>query len=249
MRRIGFHKFHKKNPNYSVTSNLSQALDALGASKTAQSLKTTRSLDEALGCLSKSTAFHPQPEDTLQATIRGASSPADLDHLYRLVHDAYVEQGYVDLRADGRLLFNAEFDNRPETTVLIVEGAGVLLGSISLTLDGPHGLPVDKDFNATCNLIRKEGRTLASVWRLVTRHGHADERRLVMTLIGEVTREAVNRGVQTSLCAVNPKHEHFYKRLLSMNSVACSRGTRGLKNAPGVCMRCDIENVPEWWTR
>jgi hypothetical protein len=238
-----------KNPKYSVTSNLNQALDALGANDTARSLHLTRSLDEALGKLTSSNVFQPQPEDTVEATIRGVSSRQDLERVYRLVHDAYVEQGYIDRQPGMQLLYNAEFDNIPETTVLVVEGADQLLGTVSLTVDGPRGLPVDKDFNATCNLVRKEGRMLASAWRLVTRHGYADERRLVMTLIGEAASEAVDRGVQTCLCSMNPKHEHFYKRLLNMTSVAYCRAIRNLRNAPGACMRCDVENLPEWWTR
>ena len=232
-----------------VTSNLDQALDALESHDTSRSLHLTRSLDEALGKLKQSKTFQPQPDDTIKATIRTASTPRDLEHVCRLAHDAYVEQGYVGAHPGHKLLYNAEFDNIPETTVLLVEGAGTLIGTVSVTVDGPRGLPADKDFNATCNLIRRETRAIGGAWRLVTRHGFADERRLVITLIGEATREAKERGVQTCLCALHPKHEHFYRRLLSMKPVAYCRAMRDLQNAPGVCMRCDIETVPGWWTR
>ena len=172
-----------------------------------------------------------------------------MENVYRLAHDAYTEKGYKDSQDGGQLLYNAEMDQSDSTTVLIVEGAEVIIGSVSITLDGPDGLPVDKDFKATCDIIRGENRALASVWRLITRHGYADERRLVMALIGEIVQIGLNEKIQTVICALNPKHEHFYRRLLNMKRVAYARAMKGLKNAPGVCMRCDMEDVPEWWTR
>ena len=90
---------------------------------------------------------------------------------------------------------------------------------------------------------------IGGIWRLVTRHGYVDERRLVMSLIGEVAQVALKKGVQTCLSAVNPKHEHFYKRLLNMQAVAYCRAMKRLRNVPGVCMRCDVETIPEWWKR
>ena len=237
--------------DYGITTNLDQALDSLGADSSAQALHLTRSLDEAIDTLGTSRAFKPpQPEEeTIEATVRPAQGREDLESVYRLVHDAYVEQGYIEAQPDGRLLHNSDLDNIPETVVLLVEVDKHLLGTVSLTVDGQFGLPVDKDFKATCDVVRNDGRALAGVWRLVTRHGYVDERRLVMSLIGEVVRQAIEGGVQTCLCAVNTKHEHFYKRLLNMQAIAYCRAVKRFHNVPGVCMRCDVESLPEWWKR
>ncbi len=243
------HRSFSTDHRYSVTTNLDQALDALSTPEISQTLHLTRSLDEALSRLTQARAFQPQtPEATVEGTLRVASTVDDFAAIHRLIHDAYVEQGYIEPQGNGRLLYNAEFDQRPETVVLMVESEGVLLGTLSLTVDGPRGLPVDRDFNATCNLVRREGRPLGCVWRLVTRQGYVDERRLVLTLIGEIVQEGLARQIKTYLCALNPKHERFYKRLLNMKSLAYCRSVQGLRNAPGVCMRGDVENLPPWWT-
>lgn len=244
----------KPMPPLNVTSNLDQALDMLSEQDTARALHLTRSLDEALGQLSPSRAFRPEPKkeepaDTVDATIRTAETEADMEGIYRLVYDAYLEKGFIEPKTVPRLKYNSELDGIAETTVLAVEGAGLLLGTISVTLDGPAGLPADRDFKTMADTVRREGRTLAGVWRLVTRCGYTDERNLVMALIGEAVQVALRHQVQSCLCAIHPKHEHFYKRLLGMTRIAYARSMKGLLNSPGVCLRCDAEDVPEWWTR
>ncbi len=243
----------KPAPPMNVTSNLDQALDMLGDQDTVRALQLTRSLDEALGQLNKNQVYRPEtkqePDDTVEATIRPVASEADLANIYRLVYDAYLEKGFIEPRNDPQLKYNAEMDDIPETTVLVVEGSGLLLGTVSVTVDGPAGMPADRDFKATADMVRGEGRKLAGVWRLVTRCGYTDERNLVMALIGEAVQQAMEKGVQSCLCAINPKHEHFYRRLLGMKRIAYARSMKGLQNAPGVCLRCDEEDVPEWWKR
>lgn len=240
---------HHNGRRLNVTTNLDQALEAISEPKVARSLHVTRTLNEALRKLSGSQAYRIQPEDTVEATIREATSKQDMEGVYRLLHDAYVQQGYVESQNEQQLLYNAEFDNIPETTVLIVEASGLLLGTVSITVDGPSGLPVDKDFGTTCNLIRKRQEILACAWRLVTRYGYADERKLVMTLIGEAVQVALRRKVQICLCALNPKHQHFYSRLLGMKTISMCRSMKSLRNAPGICMRCDTAKLPLWWKR
>jgi len=233
-----------------VTSNLDRALEALGDSRVIRELHVTGSLDEAMKKIRASEIYAPRAEEQVEAVIRLAADARDLDGVYRLLHDAYAERGYIEVQPNRRCLYNAEFDNIPETAVLIAEAGGIQLGTVSLTLDSSRGLPVDRDFNAVCNLIRRKGRRkLACAWRLVTRHGHADERKVAMRLIGEVIRLAVERGVQTCLCAMSIKHQHFYRRLLNMKPLAHCRAMRGLQNTSGVCMRADIETLLDWWKR
>lgn len=90
---------------------------------------------------------------------------------------------------------------------------------------------------------------MGGAWRLVTRHGYADERKVVMILIGEVIRKAMEMGVEVGLCAMNPRHTHCYERLLHMRAVGYCKNMKGLKNAPGVCMRADIDKIPDCWKK
>jgi len=178
--------------------------------------------------------------------IRPVCEDGELEDVYRLTHDAYAERGYIKASSDGRLIHNRELDGIAETTVVVVVADGIVLGTNTLTLDGPKGLSVDKDFKEESDQVRAEGRTLASSWRLVTRTGYRDERKIVMGLIGETLRLGLSHGVTTCLFSLNPRHERVYSRLLNMKTIARSDAIVGFANAPAVLMRMDIETLPQW---
>jgi hypothetical protein len=179
--------------------------------------------------------------------VRGISNDAELDEVYRITHDAYLERGYCKAQPDGRLIHYPHLDRIPETRILIALIDGAILGTISWTLDGPQGFHVDSDFKTECDAIRKEGRRLAASWRIATRNSCRDERHVVMALIQETLRETLEAGVETTVFTFNPRHERVYQRLLNMTTVARNDGTDGLENAPAVFMRMDRETVPERW--
>ncbi|MFH1023802.1 MAG: hypothetical protein V1809_10505 [Planctomycetota bacterium] len=181
--------------------------------------------------------------------IRPIESDGELDEVYRITHDAYVERGYCRPRPAGRLVHYPHLDGISETTVFVAVVEGTIVGTNSLTVDGPAGLQVDEDFKTECDEIRKEGRMLAASWRLATRNAYRDERNVIMGLIKETVMCAVDMGVLTCVFTFNPRHERVYQRLLNMKTVVRSEGTAGLDNAPAVFMRCDVENLPEWADR
>lgn len=172
----------------------------------------------------------------------------ELEEVYRITHDAYLERGYCAPHPDGRLVHYPALEGTPETTVLVAMEGNTVMGTVSLTIDGACGLNVDHDFPAEVRGVRAEGRALGAVWRLATRATQRGERRVVMALIQAVVRLAFEtQELATFLIVVNPRHQSAYARLLDMQTVAFSPGTDGLDNAPGVLMRCDLERCPERW--
>jgi hypothetical protein len=148
---------------------------------------------------------------------------------------------------DNRLALYPNLDNIPETRVLIAEEDGRIVGTNSLTLDGPNGLPSDIDFRKECAAIRGEGRRLAGSWRLCTRAGYRDERRIVLDLFAKTVRLTQELGVQTCVFTVLPRHVRIYEKLLNMKLVSKKEAAiKGLQNVPAVLMRCDYETLPRW---
>jgi len=166
-----------------------------------------------------------------------------MERVYRLTHDCYVSKGYALAQPDGMLVHYADFDFIEETSVFVAMEHGKVLGSISITMDGPKGLTVDKDFKGMCDELRHEGRRLAAVWRLVVHHSNQASRRVVMALIKAVSTEAVSHGYDSCLFVVNPRHSFIYQRLLSMKAIAEKGNTDGLANAPAVLLRGDRETL------
>lgn len=182
--------------------------------------------------------------------VRPVRSGAELEEVYRITHDAFLERGYCSPQPNGQLIHYPKLENIPETTVLVALQEGQVMGTVSLTLDGPHGLHVDTDFKATVDQVRAEGIKVGAAWRIATRHALRGERQVVMALIGEVVSYAFEVfDLDTFLCTFNPRHERIYGRLLGMRTIARNEVSEGLENAPAVLMRCDRANVPEKWLK
>ncbi len=184
-----------------------------------------------------------QPE----VIIRPVANAAELKMVHRLTHDCYVAKGYCKPQPNGLLSHYPEFDASPQTTVFIAIRAGSVVGSISMTLDGPLGLTVDKDFNQECNAMRQSGRKIGCAWRLVMQHSMNPSRQILMNLIKAIATLGLRYGSDTWLFTVKPRHETIYHRMRRMYTVARKETTLGLTNAPAVFLRCDVENLPPTW--
>ena len=223
------------------TSNLEQALDYLNLPETRDQLSAAKDIAQAKRVLDSDT-----PE-TEPIKLRSAKNKKDLEEIYRLVHDAYVERGYIEPQDDGRLVLYPHLDNVPETTVIIMWDQDRIVGTNTLTIDGPRGLPSDGDFKKECDAIRAEGRCLAGSWRLCTRTGYRDERHIVLELIARTVRLTLQNDIETCVFTINPRHVDVYRKLLNMTLVSQREDTvKGLQNAPAVFMRCDRETLPQW---
>src|ERR1035437_2225884 len=117
--------------------------------------------------------------------IRPVANDAEMKMVHRLTHDCYVSKGYARPQPDGQLNHYPEFDRLSETTVFVAIQRGEVVGSISMTVDGPEGLTVDGDFKDDCDVMRHAGRKLATAWRLVMKHSMNPSRRILMALIKE----------------------------------------------------------------
>src|ERR1035437_9603914 len=85
---------------------------------------------------------------------------------------------------------------------------GEIVASHSATIDGPLGIPLDKDFKAECGAMRNSGRKIGAAWRIVTKESLRNYTRpIVMALFRESLTFGMRHGVNTFLTIVNPRHE------------------------------------------
>ncbi len=202
-------------------------------------------ISQALAVIQAHEIERPRPAGLI---VRPVRQRWELEEVYRLTHDAYLERGYCAPQADGKLIHYPSLEHTPETSVMIALEHKDVMGTVSVTIDGPCGLNVDRDFSKAVQSVRREGRRLGAVWRMATRHSLRSERRVLMALMHAGVCQAFDRQeLDTFLIVVHPRHESAYRRLLDMRTVARSAETGGLKNAPGVLMRCDLERCPERW--
>lgn len=204
-------------------------------------------ISTALRAIPPEAAAETPGEFIPETVVRPIRGDDELDSVYRITHDAYVERGYCQAQPDGRLIHYPHLDRLPETTIFIALQNDEIVGTTSMTIDSPAGLHIDSDFKTECDAVRREGKKLAAGWRIATRSSCRSERAVVMALIQETVTKLVEMNVQTSLYTFNPRHERIYQRLLNMRTIARNDGTHGLNNAPAVLMRVDTCDFPERW--
>jgi len=185
--------------------------------------------------------------------IRTARSKFDMERVWRLTHDEYVKMGYASPQPGG-LLQHFELDAIEETTVWLAEDDRErILGTISMTADGPAGLHVDEDFKDAADEVREEcrrtGRLLAAPWRIVTRSDYHHQMPLSMGLIAAVVEAVRRRPYEVTLYTFNPRHEKFYRRMLGFETIAGPRPSPSVRNAPAILMRGDLDRVNRAWGR
>jgi N-acyl amino acid synthase FeeM len=185
--------------------------------------------------------------------VREALTPWDMERVWRLTHDEYVKMGYAAPQPGG-ILKHFDLDGIPETRVWLAEDEdGLVLGTISITMDGPAGLHVDDDFKDVVDEVReecrREGKRLGAPWRIVTRSGCHDQLIVSMGIIGASTEWGIENHLRVTLYTFNPRHERFYRRVLGLRMIAGPRPSPSVQGAPAILMRGDLETLIPAWTK
>lgn len=175
--------------------------------------------------------------DVENKKIRVATSVEEMNKVYRLTYDNYLDEGYIGVNPSGTYQHYPWLDGIPETTVLIsMDDHGNLDATNSLTIDSDLKLHVDPDFPDAVEMVRRDckvkGLKLASSWRIATAHKSLMLVKKIMTATIEL---GIKKGVDVCLFSFNPKHRHFYEFYL--NLITLEEGVcHAVNNAPAVLM-------------
>ncbi len=180
--------------------------------------------------------------------IRKVRRRHELENALRLVHDNYVQLGYMKPHPAGiRIGVHYALPTARSFIALI---HGVTIATVSLFIDSSLGLPLDELYGDEVGTLRVAGRKIGEVGML------ADRRRtlsrgveVLLRLMKHVFCEARRERLDDLLITVNPKHTKFYQRLLCFEEFGAVRQYRAVGNVPAVLMRVRVSdfepaNVP-----
>jgi len=176
-----------------------------------------------------------------------AKDASDMEHVYRLVHDAYLEKGYCEPIENQRLTYFEQLDNIPETSIFLVRIDDEIIGTLSLTEQNPLGEPVDEVFQADYKNVLLENRKTAVIWRLAIEKRYREMPFIVTELIKAVIWTCFERGIQTTISTINQRQERLYQRIFNMRSVAHNTGISDFSHVPCAMIRWDQELCPKRW--
>jgi hypothetical protein len=161
--------------------------------------------------------------------------PEDIDDALRLVHDGFVEAGYLDPAPSGRRMHLSYLN--PGTAFFVARIDGEPVGTCSLIADGPFGLPSDRAFVEENDAMRAEGtgRLHECGSLAVARRYRRHTRRIMTRVVAAMTRVANAEFPDAPVpMAVAPENLRFYEALVGATLVAEARPLYG---APAILMR------------
>ena len=176
--------------------------------------------------------------------IRRLEDDACLDEVYQLTHDSLVDAGDIVPRSDGKLISYPHLDRAGGTTIVCAEKDGKLVGTVSITIDGPSGLYTDRYFKEETAVIRATATAsepICATWRIATAKEFRGNSRLVRDLILESFRIARENSCCLCLFVFNDRHVKVYQRLIKAEVIARKIASVDQKiELPMVLMQMDM---------
>lgn len=188
----------------------------------------------------------------MKCVVREINDVAGLSEVYRLVYREYFKLGYAEPNCDEILSHYAELDGIDETTVIGAYYDGELVGTNSITVDGPMGLHVDHDFPDQVGRIRNwckaSGLRLGASWRIVTKSTVRHSFGVLVDIVRATVRKGCELGLHITLYSFHPSHERRYKRFLGLQTVAYDI-CRAANDSPAVLMLGDSRRITSHCSR
>lgn len=180
--------------------------------------------------------------DTQGAKVTRATDLEDLTSAYRLVHDVFVQRGYIAACESG--LRVRVFEALPETATFVAKAEEQVVGVTSVIIDSPDlGLPSDHAFKAEIDQLRAQGRKVCegTNWLVVESHRHS----AVMTELMRCSfAHATAEGCTDFIGAVSPGHAKFYG-LLGFEQLGQQKSYSCEIHDPVVLVRLDLSGLAD----
>jgi ribosomal protein S18 acetylase RimI-like enzyme len=160
---------------------------------------------------------------------------------YTLVHDCYVQRGYMaPCRGGARI---RSFEAIPEMATFVAKVDDRVVAVTSVLMDSPElGLPSGKAFGAEIGELRQAGRRVCEITNLAV---HPDWR--CRNVFSELTRcclaHAIGIGYDDMFIAISPEHARFFKEVLLFEPWGDKRDYSDTVKDVVAGMRLDLRTV------
>ncbi len=175
-----------------------------------------------------------------------ARSQEDLETAFKLLHDVYVDQGFITPRVSGMHLIVAHA--LPTTSILVTKVDGKVIGTISVMRDTPLGLPMEKVFDISS--LRRGGCRVAEFSCLAIdpnfRRSRGAEVFFPLTLYAAIFARNYF-GVDYLVFNLYPHHADFYNAIFGSTHLLNNKvSAKDYLGAPATGIKLDLKNVEKF---
>jgi len=168
------------------------------------------------GLLRRMVDCDPAPDPRLQLGI--ASTQAELEACFALLHEAYVGSGFM--KPDPSGLRVTPYHSLPTTTTLCARFDGEVVGTLSIVREGVFGFPMQSAFDLS--EVRSQPGRIAEISALAVRPDFRSTGGKILFPLMKFMYEYCTRYFDTRhlVIAVNPRHIEMYEALLFFRRLA-----------------------------
>jgi len=185
----------------------------------------------------------PAPSDRLVLKI--AETREELEACFRLLHDAYVSSGLMQLQPSGMRV--TIYHALPTTTTLCAKYDGEVVGTLSLIRESVLGFPLQRIFDL--NALREKRGNLAEVSALAIARRFRQTGGSILFPLMKFMYEYCTTFFDTRhlVIAVNPDHIEMYESLLFFQRLSQNvvENYDFVNGAPAVGATLDLGTAPE----
>jgi len=149
--------------------------------------------------------------------ITAVQNAEQLDQAMCLVHDCYVERGFIKPIDQGKRIRIFEQSN-VLSTFIALDGSDVVVGTIGIVSDSDIGLPSEKFFAEEIGLIRSSGNRIIEITNLAM-VPDSRGRSLFLDLSRLVIAYALSHCVDKIFIAVSPSHASIYHSIFQFDQI------------------------------
>ncbi|MDW3648153.1 MAG: hypothetical protein R8P61_13885 [Bacteroidia bacterium] len=146
-------------------------------------------------------------------SVRLAKTQSEMEVVYQLTHDTFVEKRLCDEQEDQSLKNNQELDQHPGTQVFIALIDGEIRGTISLSLHDK--MEEVYNYSFVSQLLARSydsGRPAYSGWRLATKGSRIERYLLAVRLIMHGYKAIISGGSHQAYFSFLPSQLKVYKK-------------------------------------
>ncbi|MFL5813415.1 MAG: GNAT family N-acetyltransferase [Bdellovibrionia bacterium] len=186
------------------------------------------------------------PSESLEIKI--ATDERELESAYRLLHNSYVNAGFMNPDPTGMRVLAQHL--LPQTTTIVAKWDGTVIGTLSLIRDNPFGLPLEKIFDV--NERRTNGRRLAEVSSLAVDPAYRGQISTALfplfRFVYQYAKECF--GIHEFVIAVNPSMVDLYLGFICFERLKSKpKPYDFVKGAPAVGLYLNFETCVERWKK
>ena len=168
----------------------------------------------------------------------------ELKDAYRLVYHSYLGRDYIEPNPAGMRFWVHNL--LPETATFVAKLGGAVVSTVSLVVDSPLGLPMDKVYRHELSNLRTDGHRLGEVTMLADRRRRFARAVPVVVALFRLILDYARSLPLTELCiTINPRHEGFYRKVLHFEELGELKRYQSVRDNPALAKYLSLARLDE----